>query len=332
MMFRSGTSCIALLLGCSMAAIGTAQERQGGVQLKAGQGQIRVDVDTPRTTENTRAEQREMAHRASTIRGMTVKNEAGKELGSVSDIVIDVRAGQVKYAALSYGGFLGVGDKLFAVPWASFDHRHDAGSDKHFLVLNVDEQTLKSAPGFDQSNWPNFADRQFVEGIDKYYAPRQDANRGADVRVDVGRVDVNVDVTRDQNRAAVPSKDVMHRSSEIVGMNVTDAAGKSIGSINDLVVGMDSGKVRYAALSMGGFLGIGDKLLAVPWHALDCQYDADEKEYQLVLAVDEATLKKAPGFDQNNWPNLADPRFGDEFDKYYENTRRAPQTTAPRTN
>jgi hypothetical protein len=104
-------------------------------------------------------------------------------------------------------------------------------------------------------------------------------------------------------------------------MAVRNSAGEDLGSVNDLVIDMDTGKLRYAALSFGGFLGLGDKLFAVPWGTFECHYDVGNEESYLVLAVDDAVLKTAPGFDQDAWPDLADPKFGDEIDKHYGKTR-----------
>jgi sporulation protein YlmC with PRC-barrel domain len=105
--------------------------------------------------------------RASKLIGMNVRNAEGEKLGTINDFVLDVRTGKIAYAALSVGGVLGVGDKLFAVPYTElkFDH----GKDEQFFVLNASKQKLEAAPGFDQSNWPNFADPHWSDQIDKYY-------------------------------------------------------------------------------------------------------------------------------------------------------------------
>jgi sporulation protein YlmC with PRC-barrel domain len=328
-----GTSVVAtiVLTLCSLIGVAEAQQRKGNVEVEAGKGKVSVDVDA-KQNRDANANRRDkaaqgMAHRASEIQGMTVKNKADEELGTVKDIVIDVRAGQVKYAALSYGGFLGVGDKLFAVPWDAFEHRHEASDDEHTLVLNIDQETLKNAPGFHQSEWPNFADGEVAEELEKHYGKfrrQRDGRTGVDIQA--GPVAVDVDVQRNRDRGArdrtdrrpdAPAEDVVHRASEITGMAVKNTAGKDLGSVNDLVVDMDSGKLRYAALSYGGFIGLGDKLFAVPWDSFDCQYNQSDEKYHLVLAIDETTLRKAPGFDQDNWPNLADPKFGDDIEKHY---------------
>lgn len=262
-----------------------------------------------------------MVHRASEIAGMSIRNPQGKELGTIKDTVIDVKAGQIKYAALSYGGFLGLGDKLFAVPWDALTHQQNIADNKHYFVLNVDEETLKRAPGFDSDKWPNFADQQFSGGIDKYYDKFR-TKRVVAVETPEGKVRVDVDVKRDPATArpsdqAALVQDTVHRASKINGMKVKNAAGKDLGAVNDLVIEVSSGKVRYAALSYGGFLGLGDKLFAVPWSAFECRFNPSDKDYFLVLDLDEVTLRKAAGFDKDNWPNFADPKISNEIDQHY---------------
>lgn len=110
-----------------------------------------------------------LSQRASEIIGLTVKNTAGRDLGTVSDIVLDTQKGNIRYLAISYGGFLGLGDKLFAIPHQSFEWKLD-DANKTFLVLNLTEKQLREAPGFNQNAWPDFAnDTQWREKIDTYY-------------------------------------------------------------------------------------------------------------------------------------------------------------------
>ena len=85
--------------------------------------------------------------------------------------MLDMRSGNVGYAVLSFGGFLGVGEKLFAVPWNALklDTEH-----KRF-VLKVPKDQLKDAPGFDKDHWPDMADPSWVKGIHSYYGTRPSA-------------------------------------------------------------------------------------------------------------------------------------------------------------
>jgi sporulation protein YlmC with PRC-barrel domain len=133
--------------------------------------------------------------RASQFIGMSVCNQEGKNIGKVNDLVLDDNSGRVRYAAVSYGGFLGLGDKLFAVPWQAFTCQREEGKDDHYLVINATEEKIKAAPGFDQDRWPDFADRQFTQSLDQHYGvPR------SRVDVEVGRGGVDVDVERSTPR------------------------------------------------------------------------------------------------------------------------------------
>jgi sporulation protein YlmC with PRC-barrel domain len=107
--------------------------------------------------------------RASSVSGMPVRSPADKDLGKVEDLVIDMETGTVRYAAISFGGVLGVGDKLFAVPFRSLHVKHEPGSKSAHFVVNVDKETLEKAKGFDKKNWPDFADPRFVEENDRFF-------------------------------------------------------------------------------------------------------------------------------------------------------------------
>jgi hypothetical protein len=98
---------------------------------------------------------------------MKVRNSLGEDVGKISELVLDAEKATIRYAALSVGGFLGVGDKMFAVPWQSLVLNH--GEKETFFLLDVDTDKLKSAPGFDDKNWPDVANPKFGEEIDKYY-------------------------------------------------------------------------------------------------------------------------------------------------------------------
>ena len=102
---------------------------------------------------------------AGTINGQAVCNREGEDLGKVEEIMLDMGSGRVAYAVLSFGGFLGIWDKLFAVPWEAL--QPDPVRDG--FVLNVDRETLENAPGFDKDNWPTFSDPAWGTQIHTYY-------------------------------------------------------------------------------------------------------------------------------------------------------------------
>ena len=103
-------------------------------------------------------------------------------------------------------------------------------------------------------------------------------------------------------------------ANTICGDPVVNADGESLGEIEELMIDLETGRVAYAVLSFGGFLGIGDKLFAVPFDAL--KLDAEHERF--VLDIPREKLEKAPGFDKSAWPDFADPRFGREVYGYYD--------------
>lgn len=115
---------------------------------------------------------------ASTLEGDPVRNSVGDDLGTVDEIMIDLPSGRVAYAVLSFGGVLGMGSKLFAVPWNAL--RVD--EDEQCLVLDIDKQTLETAPGFDKNNWPDMADSTWASGVYRHYGTTPDWDEPAETK------------------------------------------------------------------------------------------------------------------------------------------------------
>jgi hypothetical protein len=102
---------------------------------------------------------------AGTLVGNDVRNREGEDVGQIKEIMLDMVGGKVSYAVLSFGAFLGMGEKLFAVPWNALTLDTD---DKCFL-LNIERARLERAPGFHKHKWPNMADQAWVKEIHSYY-------------------------------------------------------------------------------------------------------------------------------------------------------------------
>ncbi|WP_366469489.1 PRC-barrel domain-containing protein [Pandoraea sp.] len=105
---------------------------------------------------------------ADTLIGNDVYNHKGEDLGQIKDIMLDMRNGKVGYAVLSFGGFLSMGEKLFAVPWSALTLDLN---NKRF-VLHVEKDRLKQAPGFDKEKWPDMVDQAWAKEIHSYYGTR----------------------------------------------------------------------------------------------------------------------------------------------------------------
>jgi osmotically-inducible protein OsmY/sporulation protein YlmC with PRC-barrel domain len=102
---------------------------------------------------------------ATTLLNHRVRNNAGENLGKLEDLVIDPDTGTIRYGVLSFGGILGMGDRLFAIPWSalSISPPHD------YLLLNVHKRRLETAPGFDRGHWPDMGDPAWQQHIHDYY-------------------------------------------------------------------------------------------------------------------------------------------------------------------
>ncbi|MGH8214391.1 MAG: PRC-barrel domain-containing protein [Rhodanobacteraceae bacterium] len=117
---------------------------------------------------------------ASTLVGASVRNPQDESLGQLKDCMIDAASGKIAYGVLSFGGVLGVGNKLFAIPWETF--RVDAETER--LVLDVPKERLKDAPGFDADHWPNFAEPSYANRVHEHYATRPSHDGGHIVHPD----------------------------------------------------------------------------------------------------------------------------------------------------
>src|SRR5699024_6538667 len=101
---------------------------------------------------------------SSTMMGTNIINRAGENLGAIKDIMIDPSSGSVAYVVVSLGGFLGIGDKLLAIPMEAFQ----IDREREEFIMDVDKAKLEYAPGFDKDNSPNSADRQFLTDVHSY--------------------------------------------------------------------------------------------------------------------------------------------------------------------
>jgi hypothetical protein len=106
--------------------------------------------------------------KASDIKDTEVKNRADEDLGKIDDFMVHLDSGKIAYAVLSFGGILGIGNKLFAVPWTALS----LDSDRRKFILDVAKEKLENAPGFDKDNWPDMADTTWGENIHKFYGQK----------------------------------------------------------------------------------------------------------------------------------------------------------------
>ena len=102
---------------------------------------------------------------AETLTGNAVYNGMGDRLGDIEAIMLDVVSGTIAYAVLRSGGFMGLGSKLFAIPWSSLQ----LDTTNHSFRLEISAERLAEAPGFDKDHWPSMADSQWARTVHEFY-------------------------------------------------------------------------------------------------------------------------------------------------------------------
>jgi sporulation protein YlmC with PRC-barrel domain len=269
-------------------------------------------ADEPVKNNNAAIDQTHVAiareFRTGDIIGLPVKNNKHEDLGKIDDLVIDMKTGEVRYAAIAYGGVAGIGSKLFAVPWQKMTFMFgepNKASSRHFM-FDASKEHFENAPGFDSSHWPNVADPQWSASIDKHYNFYR--------------------TTTATNTDGVPQQTVAYetvfRASKIMGLEVRNDANEHLGSIDDIVIEVAKGHVKYLALSYGSWFTGGNKLFAVPLSSFTLTHDSNKTFF--TVHVSQEALKNAPGFDKSNWPDTADPNWAKGIDSYYERTAQRP--------
>ena len=101
------------------------------------------------------------------VEGTAVYNRQGERLGSVYNFMVDKRSGQVEYAVMRFGGFLGIGDSYHPLPWKSLTYDTSQGG----YVVDLDKTRLQGAPSYSSSEAPDWGDPSYSRRIDDYYGP-----------------------------------------------------------------------------------------------------------------------------------------------------------------
>jgi len=221
--------------------------------------------------------------RASNLIGKEVHNAQNENLGDIKDLVVDLNNGRVHYVVLSFGGFLGLGDKNFAFPMTAFR----ASGDKDTLILDIDKERLKKAPGFERAKSPDWNNPEYRAQVDRYFGDMYRVQPSANAR--------------------------MVRASELIGKNLDGADGRDAGEIQDLVVSLTDGKVRYAVVSLDKNWGPEDRRYALPLRAFK---PGNRMQDDLVLGVNRDAIARAPSFDKNRWPDLNEASWDNQTDRF----------------
>jgi len=256
-----------MTLGPIKASAASDSNRQEKVQ----DGKVVSGVENAR-----RAEELEHGNKfveASDIIGKNVTDSQKNKIGEVKDLAIDLNSGRINYVVVSAGGFLGMGDKLLAMPPQSFSLFNDGSSvaTGQSLVLNISEQIIKQSPALPNANWDGSLNQQALSSMYQRAGVRMPAELAKTQKVS--------------------------KASDIIGGKIITGQNEDVGKVKDLAVDFEGGRVPYAILSIGGFAGINDKVVVVPTNTLSI---GDKKDkLQISSTLDQ--LKNSPEIDQGNW-------------------------------
>jgi sporulation protein YlmC with PRC-barrel domain len=110
---------------------------------------------------------------ATSLIGNKVYNNEDEKLGDIMDIMVNIHSGHIEYMIIEFGGFLGIGEKLFAVPFKALA----LDTERHAFILNQKREVLENAPGFDKEHWP---DTNAVQKTYAYWGSFMGANTGSE--------------------------------------------------------------------------------------------------------------------------------------------------------
>lgn len=209
--------------------------------------------------------------RASKLIGIDVKNAQGDKLGKIDDVMVDIDNERAAYVVLSAGGALGVGNRMVAVPAASFK----VGNDKDGVILNATADQLKKAPEYDAKKQANFSRDSYRGEVDRYFFKEETVRH-------------------------TPAGAKLMSAKYLMGKDINDRAAHDAGEIEDLVLNLGNAG-SYVVMEVDKSWSPGDKLVAVPFSAFTYPSRPD---LDLLLNIDRKVVENAKGFGDDKWPDL----------------------------
>ena len=211
--------------------------------------------------------------RASELMNRPVVSSKGEPLGQISDLVVHMSTGDVRYAVLNASG--GADPDLYAVPTKLLRMKDDGT-----LSMNLDRARAEANKRWKANQWPSVKDSAYWSEVDRM----------------AGMTPVQ------------PGKSYYaYRLSELIGKDIDNIEGRHLGKISDVVVDMNRQKVHYAVLQFEPNVNVtSNELFAVPIHSIIFR---DGNPQRAVLNIQQDRLARLAGFNAKNWPALNDPHY-----------------------
>jgi len=238
---------------------------------------LTVAVGLALTSAMAKAEEKKKLpmERSTDLINRVVVNKSGDHVGYVEDIAVELPSGRIVYVALSTKNALGLGGKLFSLPYSAF---HWSG-DRKSLVLDVKKGEFDSMDGFDSKSWPTLVNKTWAKlGSKTPYMPPKDAR--------------------------------IVRLTSLTGLAVKNESGVNLGKVAGFGIDYEKERLMYAAMERGGVVGVGAKYFAIPWEALNLKsLDLRVDDRCFVLNANPQDFDDKEGFDLNKWPERGNDRF-----------------------
>jgi sporulation protein YlmC with PRC-barrel domain len=243
-------------------------------------------VGTPAGTSQATQEATEpILIRASDLVNLEIMDESGTKVGMVNEVLVD-EEGQVEFVVLDADEALGTGPNLIAVPWDMFTI--EPGDET--LMFTGTEADLTTMATLDESV---LAEPGFV-------------------------------VTGQQTGTVSSEFQNLVRVGKFTDFNLRNAEDEDLGKAEDLVIDLKTGQVRHTLVDLGGFLGIGEKTVAVPWDQLDLTLNANQTEESFfLLDIPKETLEQAPAIEDIDavlprWPETIEPTWDQDVLRFWQ--------------
>lgn len=219
---------------------------------------------------------------ASDFVGLNVENEAEEAIGEVSEILVDVQ-GNVQYVLFDIGGFLGIDTKTVAVPWGDLEITEvptDTAEIGMQLLYAGEATALEEMPAFDTAVLTD-EEGYFLD------ATESDLDSAYDGLLQIG---------------------------EFEDYNLLNTADEDLGEVEDLILDLSDGTLSYAVVDFGGFLGLAENTVAVPWSRLLLSEENDN----FILDVAQEMFEDAPTLDLSTWTYPVEPQWDEEIISFWE--------------
>jgi sporulation protein YlmC with PRC-barrel domain len=253
--------------------------------------------------QDAKVEGKRSIHPAGRILGMDIRSakNTNESLGSVEDIVVNMKDGKCVYMAMSRGKVLGFGGNFFAISPDALK----MGENSEYLILNATNQEFENAKGFDQNSWPMQPERRWGAASTTNRTEEQPRTEDQPKQ---GSIKNNENLAR---ITAIRGLTVYGRNTA-ANNNNTDSKDASVGSIYDIALDCSKHQIAYVAIHHGGTLGVGGKLVAVPWQALTLRAPAlDPQRRAFYINATAQDFERAQGFTSDAWPTEPTQAFRD---------------------